>query len=145
MVLKSDQAQTKPMQDERLQLEMLAADAEKQKPTKKRKHVSTWNQDPFYVNGVKMIETFIETRIQIAYDFENGIRVEHFVESTRILDTFFISQKDLHYDDSKKKFFYLHFRKQMIAKYGDQGAESGWQSAVRHTVRGYKGVILLPV
>jgi len=129
------------MQDERFQLEMLAADAEKQKPTKKRKHVSTWNQDPFYVNGVKMIETFIETRIQIASDFENGIRVENFVESTRILHAFFKTQIEVTRDNSKVMLFYKNFSKQMIAKYGDQG--STWRSTMRQKTRGYKGIILL--
>ena len=143
MVLKSDQAQTKPMQDERLQLEMLAADAEKQKPTKKRKHVSTWNYDSFCADGVKHIKTFIETRIQLATEPKNEEGVDFFVASICILDAFLASQAETICDNSRKRFFFLHFKKQMILKFGAPSTEAGWQPSARHGVHGYKGIILL--
>jgi len=143
VVLKSDQAQTKPMQDERLQLEMLAADAEKQKPTKKRKHVNTWNYDSFCADGVKHIKTFIETRIQLATEPKNVRGVDFFVSSVDILNAFFELQTETVCDSSRKRFFYIHLKKQMIAKFGVPCTQTGWNTTMRGKMGGYKGIILL--
>jgi len=141
------EAQAMPELDDQQECEINEADdtfkeAEGQKPTKKRKHVSTWNQDPFYADGLKQIDIFIETRIQIASDLKNVHNVNFFVPCVDILDAFFKTQTEVARDNSKVMLFYKNFSKQMVAKHGPQG--SMWHSTMRQKIRGYKGLILLP-
>ena len=143
------EAQAMPELDDQQECEINEADdtfkeAEGQKPTKKRKHVNTWNYDSFCTNGVKHINTFIETRIQIATEPKNARGVDFFVASIYILDAFLVSQAETMCDNSRKRFFFLHFKKQMIANFGVPCAQTGWNTTMRGKMAGYKGIILLP-
>ena len=143
------EAQATPELDDQQECEINEADdtfkeAEEQKPTKKRKHVNTWNYDSFCADGVKHINTFIETRIQIATEPKNARGVDFFVASIYILDAFLVSQAETMCDNSRKRFFFLHFKKQMIAKFGVPCAQTGWNTTMRGKMAGYKGIILLP-
>ena len=109
-------------------------------PKAGRKHSRTRKADPFYDNGIALIDNFIDTHIRIATEPDSGA----FVPCCVLLDAFFKTQNQAReeaIDTAKKRFFHIKFKAGMTRKH-DAGWEIGWKR-IQKPLQGYKGVILL--